>query len=152
MGVPVAVPLPGSQCGAGNGRWIAWTAHDDEFSPRDRSVASGRGDCRTRATICHLRELSQTVDALAAQIAELVASAAPQRLAEPGLAPPTAGKLIREIAGAQRFTTDAKLARARAIDPISAKSVKTNRHRLDRGDNRQITTALHRVAPPAAEP
>ena len=25
-----ALPLPGSQCGAGNGRTIAWTAHDDE--------------------------------------------------------------------------------------------------------------------------
>jgi hypothetical protein len=28
--VPEWVPLPGSQCGAGNGRTIAWTAHDDE--------------------------------------------------------------------------------------------------------------------------
>ncbi len=37
---------PGSQCGAGNGRTIAWTAHDDEFSSRDRSLASGRADCR----------------------------------------------------------------------------------------------------------
>ena len=27
--------LPGSRCGAGNGRTIAWTAHDDEFSSRD---------------------------------------------------------------------------------------------------------------------
>ena len=40
------VPLPGSQCGAGNGRTIAWTAHDDESSSRDRSLASGRADCR----------------------------------------------------------------------------------------------------------
>jgi hypothetical protein len=29
-GFGAAVPLPGSQCGAGNGRTIAWTAHDDE--------------------------------------------------------------------------------------------------------------------------
>ena len=33
------VPLLGSQCGVGNGRRIAWTAHDDEFSSRDRSLA-----------------------------------------------------------------------------------------------------------------
>jgi hypothetical protein len=33
------VPLPGSQCGVGNGRTIAWIAHDDEFSSRDRSLA-----------------------------------------------------------------------------------------------------------------
>ena len=37
-GVPLGVPLPGSQCGAGNGRTIAWTAHDDESSFRDRSL------------------------------------------------------------------------------------------------------------------
>ena len=40
------VSLPGSQCGAGNGRTIDWTAHDDESSSRDRSLASGRADCR----------------------------------------------------------------------------------------------------------
>jgi hypothetical protein len=28
---PPAVPLSGSQCGVGNGRTIAWTAHDDRF-------------------------------------------------------------------------------------------------------------------------
>jgi hypothetical protein len=37
--VPLRVRLPGSQCGVGNGRTIAWTAHDDEFSSRDRSLA-----------------------------------------------------------------------------------------------------------------
>ena len=37
---PIAFPLPGSQCGVGNGRTIAWTAHDDEFSSRDRSLAT----------------------------------------------------------------------------------------------------------------
>ena len=29
---------------------------------------------------------------------------------------------------------------------IPASSGKTNRHRLDRGDNRQINTAIHRIA------
>jgi hypothetical protein len=37
-----------------------------------------------RDELRHLRELSQTVDALEAQIAELVAQAAPQLLTEPG--------------------------------------------------------------------
>ena len=58
----------------------------------------------------------------------------------------TAGKLIGEIAGAQRFSSDAKLARAGGIAPIPVSSGKTNRHRLDRGGNRQINTAIHRVA------
>jgi hypothetical protein len=63
----------------------------------------------------YLRELSRTIDLLEA-----------------------------EIAGAQRFATDAKLARAGGIAPIPVSSGDTNRHGLDRGGNRQINTAIHR--------
>ena len=43
-----------------------------------------------RDELRHLRELSHTIDALEAEIAELVAQAAPQLLAEPGFGPLTA--------------------------------------------------------------
>src|SRR3954466_9129196 len=99
-----------------------------------------------RDELRQLRELSRTIDALEREISELVAKVAPQLLAEPGFGPLTAGKLIGEIAGAQRFSSDAKLARAGGIAPIPVSSGKTNRHRLDRGGNRQINTAIHRVA------
>jgi transposase len=65
---------------------------------------------------------------------------------EPGFGPLTAAKLVGEIAGAGRFATDAKLARAAGLAPIPVSSGKTNRHRLDRGGNRQINAAIHRVA------
>ena len=58
----------------------------------------------------------------------------------------TAAKLIGEIAGIERFATDAKLARIAGAAPIPASSGRTNRHRLDRGGNRQINCALHRLA------
>ena len=80
------------------------------------------------------------------EIAELVAQVAPQLLAEPGFGPLTAAKLVGEIAGADRFATDAKLARAAGVAPIPVSSGKTNRHRLDRGGNRQINAAIHRIA------
>jgi transposase len=99
-----------------------------------------------RDELRHLSELSHTTHALETEIADLVAQVAPQLLAEPGFGPLTAGKLIGEIAGAQRFTSDAKLARAGGIAPIPVSSGNTNRHRLDRGGNRQINTAIHRVA------
>jgi transposase len=70
---------------------------------------------------------------------------APQLLAEPGFGPLIAAKLIGEIAGAHRFATDAKLARAAGAAPIPASSGNTRRQRLDRGGNRQINAALHRV-------
>jgi hypothetical protein len=52
----------------------------------------------------------------------------------------------REIAGIQRFATDAELARIAGSAPIPASSGSTIRHRLDRGGNRQINCALHRLA------
>jgi transposase len=44
------------------------------------------------------------------------------------------------------FKTDAKLARAAGLAPIPISSGKTDRHRLDRGGNRQINAAVHRIA------
>ena len=58
----------------------------------------------------------------------------------------TAAKLIGEIAGVERFATDAKLARTAGSAPIPASSGNTDRHRLDRGGNRQLNCALHRLA------
>ena len=92
-----------------------------------------------------IRELSQTITALEREIAGLVAQIAPQLLSEPGCGPLTAAKLVGEIAGAQRFATPAKLARAAGVAPIPASSGNTRRHRLDPGGNRQINAALHRV-------
>jgi transposase len=54
--------------------------------------------------------------------------------------------LIGEIAGAERFATDSKLARTGGAAPIPASSGNTQRHRLDRGGDRQLNCALHRLA------
>jgi len=61
-----------------------------------------------RDELRRLRELTQAINALASEIAELVAHVAPRLLEEPGFGPLTAAKLVGEIAGAQRFSTDAK--------------------------------------------
>ena len=70
-----------------------------------------------RDELRRLRELTQSIRALEAEIAQLVARVAPQLLSEPGFGPLTAAKLVGEIAGAARFATDAKLARAAGIAP-----------------------------------
>ena len=99
-----------------------------------------------RDELRRLRELTQTIRALEAEIADLVGHLAPHLVAEPGCGPLTAAKLVGEIAGADRFASDAKLARAAGIAPIPASSGRTDRHRLDRGGNRQINAAIHRMA------
>jgi transposase len=93
-----------------------------------------------------MRELTQAIKALQAEITVLVTEIAPQLVAERGCGPLTAAKLVGEIAGAERFTSDAKLARAAGIAPIPASSGRTDRHRLDRCGNRQINAAIHRMA------
>jgi transposase len=99
-----------------------------------------------RDELRRLRELTATINSLEAEITELVTAIAPQLVAEPGCGPLTAAKLVGEIAGADRFATDAKLARAAGIAPIPASSGRTDRHRLDRFGNRQINAAIHRMA------
>jgi transposase len=99
-----------------------------------------------RDELRRLRELTTAVDALETEIADLVAQVAPQLLSEPGFGPLTAAKLIGEVAGISRFTSEAKLARAAGVAPIPVSSGKTNRHRLDRGGNRQLNATLHRIA------
>ncbi len=99
-----------------------------------------------RDELRRLRDLTQTIKHLEGEIADLVTDVAPQLLAEPGFGPLTAAKLVGEIAGAGRFATDAKLARCCGVAPIPVSSGKTSRHRLDRGGNRQINAAIHRVA------
>ena len=46
----------------------------------------------------------------------------------------------------RRALLAAKLARAAGLAPIPVSSGRTNRHRLDRGGNRQINAAIHRIA------
>ncbi len=129
--------LPGSSLFYG--RWAPRIARRLARAEQTMRVRIARDELR------RIRELSQTIKALEAEIAELVATIAPQLLTEPGFGPLTAAKLVGEIAGAQRFATPAKLARAAGVAPIPASSGNTQRHRLDQGGNRQINAALHRV-------
>ena len=99
-----------------------------------------------RDELRRLRDLTAATAALEAEIADLVAQVAPQLLDEPGFGPLTAAKLLGEVAGIERFATEAKLARAAGVAPIPVSSGKTNRHRLDRGGNRQLNTTIHRIA------
>ncbi len=64
----------------------------------------------------------------------------------PGCGPLSAAKLLGEIGPIDRFDTDAQLARHAGVAPLEASSGKHQRHRLDRGGNRQLNCALHRIA------
>jgi transposase len=113
-----------------------------------RRLARAKQTMRVRIArdeLRRLRELTLAVRQLEREITELVQQIAPPLLSEPGFGPLIAAKLVGEIAGAHRFATAAKLARAAGVAPIPAGSGNTQRQRLDQGGNRQINAALHRV-------
>ena len=99
-----------------------------------------------RDELRRIRELTRTINDLEHELAALVSALAPRLLAERGCGTLMAAKLLGEIAGVKRFATDAKLARTAGSPPIPASSGRTQRHRLDRGGNRQLNCALHRLA------
>lgn len=100
----------------------------------------------SRDELRRIRELTRTVREMEREIEQLVEQHAPQLLAEVGCGPLTAAKIIGEVAGIDRFKTDAQLARSCGAAPIPASSGNRDRHRLDRGGNRQLNCALHRLA------
>ena len=76
----------------------------------------------------------------------MIAETAPALLELPGCGAITAAKLLAEIGPIGRFETDAQLARHSGVAPLQASSARVQRHRLDRGGNRQLNCALYRIA------
>jgi len=99
-----------------------------------------------RELVGRCRSLTRTILALDRELQERIDDAAPGLLALPGCGPLSAAKLMGEIGPIERFETDAQLARHAGVAPLEASSGKRRRHRLDRGGNRQLNCALHRIA------
>jgi transposase len=114
-----------------------------------RRLACAQATARVRIArdeLSRIRELTRSIAKLIGEIDALVRQAAPQLLAETGIGPINAALLIGEIAGIARFANDAKLARLAGCAPIPVSSGRTDRHRLDRGGNRQLNSAIHMIA------
>jgi transposase len=99
-----------------------------------------------RAQVRRLKELVREANTIERELLLLVRGQQPRLLELPGVGPLTAAKLIAEIAGIERFRSQAKLARLAGTAPIPASSGNSARVRLDRGGNRQLNAAMHRIA------
>ncbi len=115
-----------------------------------------RADAATpaTATTIALRSLARRHQQLTTEIADLdelleplVAAINPGLLAANGVGADVAGQLL-VTAGENhdRLTSEAAFAMLCGAAPIPASSGKTNRHRLNRGGDRQANKALYRVA------
>lgn len=88
------------------------------------------------------RRIGQLKRRIEAQIQPL----APQLLALPGCAGLTAAKILAETAGVDRFRSSAAFAMHAGTAPIPVWTGNRTRFRLNRGGNRQLNAALHRIA------
>jgi transposase len=99
-----------------------------------------------RDLVARCRSLGRAISELEHELAVVTAQTAPALLELPGCGAVTAAKLLAEIGPIERFQTDAQLARHGGVAPLEASSGRVRRHRLDRGGNRQLNCALHRIA------
>lgn len=99
-----------------------------------------------RELVARIRSLTRTITELDRELEQRTAQTAPALLELPGCGALTAAKLLAEIGPIERFQTDARLARHAGVAPLEASSGKNQRHRLDRGGNRQLNSALYRIA------
>jgi transposase len=93
-----------------------------------------------------VRQLTARINELEREIGALVSQLAPNLLELDGCAALGAAKLIGETAGISRFKTPARFAMHNGSAPIPIWSGSHERHRLNRGGNRQLNAALHRIA------
>jgi len=80
------------------------------------------------------------------KLEQQAAAIAPALLGLPGCAGVTAAKLLAEIGTIHRCKSDGQPARHAGVAPLEASSGRVQRHRLDRGGNRQLNAALYRIA------
>src|SRR5215211_3437855 len=99
-----------------------------------------------RELVARCRSLTRTIVELDAELEQRTAQTAPALLELPGCGPLTAAKLLAEVGPIDRFQTDAQLARHSGVAPLEASSGRVQRHRLDRGGNRQLNAAFYRIA------
>jgi transposase len=119
-----------------------------------RSRPSGDAADPAQAVKTALRRLARRYQYLTEEITDadaelkpLVAQAAPELVALPGVGTETAAQfLITAGDNPERLKSEASFAHLCAAAPIPASSGRTNRHRLNRGGDRQANNALHTIA------
>lgn len=91
----------------------------------------------------HLQTEARDAHAL---LLKLVTAQAPKLLAEHGVGPDTAAALLISAGdNSDRLRSEAAFASLCGANPIPASSGNTDRHRLNRGGDRQANAALHRI-------
>jgi transposase len=99
-----------------------------------------------RREVERIRTLTEEANQLERDISQRVNQQAPTLLEIPGCGSLTAAKLVGEAADITRFKNRDAYAMWAGTAPIPVWSANNQRHRLNRGGNRQTNAAIHRIA------
>src|SRR5215210_7462628 len=127
-------------------RMLARTSHLERVS---RWLARQEQELQVklaRELVTRCRALDREIAEFDRELERRTLELAPALLELPGCGAITAAKLLAEIGPIGRFKNDAQLARHSGVAPLEASSGRIQRHRLDRGGNRQLNAALYRIA------
>ena len=99
-----------------------------------------------RSLACRYSQLSKEIHDLRAELERLIQATAPALVEAFGAGPDTAAALlIAAGSNSDRLHSEAAFASLCGVSPVPASSGKTNRHRLNRGGDRQANAALYRI-------
>jgi transposase len=142
-------PLRGRLRGCGLAALVAACAGDD---PAVLAGPARLGDpaAATRLALHHLarryQHLSGEITDTDRVITALIDRINPALLGVPGVGPDCAGQLLVTVGGTPaRLRSEASFAHLCGVAPIPASSGRQDRHRLNRGGDRQANAALYRI-------
>ena len=98
-----------------------------------------------RCTAQRIQALKAEADELEQEITHLVAHIQPPLMDLPGVGPISAAQILISWSHPGRLRSEAAFATLAGAAPIPASSGLTNRHRLNRGGDRQLNRALHTI-------
>lgn len=90
--------------------------------------------------------LERELAAIDQQLTEIVETVAPQLLHEPGVGAICAAQLLVSSGDPTRMVSEASFAALAGTSPVDASSGRQQRHRLNRGGDRQLNRALHIIS------
>lgn len=116
------------------------------FRPGDLGHPTAAAKYALRSLARRYRQLTAEIRDLEKELERLTRKIAPAFVDAFGVGPDTAATLlITAGSNPERLRSDAAFAALCGVSPLPASSGKTNRHRLNRGGDRQANAALHRI-------
>jgi transposase len=123
------------------GRYVVLDGLAARIATHEGRVAEIAGELAER-----IRALTVRIKELEREIAKIVQGLSTNLIALRGCGALTAAKLVGETAGVRRFSDRGRFARFNGTAPIPVWSGNPIHFRLNRGGNRQVNAAIHRIA------